>query len=1033
MRLPSLFVKPEPPSQRRETNGAAWRRVLFLSLWAGLVFASAGQPATTTNKPAPVEGLVIRSWGTEAGLPQNTVNAMVQTRDGYLWLATRDGLARFDGVRFTVFGLPEGLQSVDVATLYEDRQGTLWIGTVGGGLARWTDGRVERVTPPNPEMGADTISTLAEDAAGRLWIGTPAGLRLWENGRLVENDALAGFAHLHIRTLFCDRHGTMWIVTVTQGLFEFKDNQATLRPGPPGNERVVAHCLLEDRQGDLWASVGNWKILRLHDGQWRVYDQNDGVPYAYVTSLAEERDGTIWAGSLDDGLYRFNGDRFSPVRREDGLSANDIRSLRVDREDNLWVGTRTGGLNRVSRRKLSHYGVAQGLTNDFARSVAQTSDGTLWVATTGGGLYQGDLRNGFHLLGPNEMVQYYAQAESVLAQPDGSVWWGGGRALLRWKDGGLAGCYTNEPWVRSAWVTALCDDRRGGLWIGNSESALVHFQNGEFTGFPQAVARGPITALAQTTNGWLWIGSPGGGLRRMPPDGAGVQVVARGLLSQSIRTLYLDDQDTLWIGTAGGGLSRWRDGRIVTFTSQQGLGAKTVSQIVEDNYGCLWLGCNRGIVRVRKAELDDLAAGRTAFLHPRAYGVNDGMPAEECSSGFCPAGLKTRSGLVCFSTVKGLVFLDPRQPETNAAPPGVHLEEVFVNGKLQRLRPWTPGNGAYKGATPPARELILPEGSRELELRYTGISFASPEKINFRYRLEGLERDWVEAGTRRTAYYQRIPSGQFVFHVTACNADGLWNDQGAALAITMRPSFWETPWFPLGVGVLLLSAAAATFRVVEQRKFRRRLALLETQHAVERERLRIAQDMHDHIGGMLTQVSQLSDLGESEAKAAPPIQGRFQRIGAQARAAVQALDEIIWATNPKNDNLPRFAEYVSRFADEFFESGPVRCWQDIPANPPGRPLGAEVRHDVFLAFREALNNVLKHAAATQVWVRLLVDTNQACLEVEDNGRGFDPSRPAVGGNGLENMRSRLAECGGRTELTSAPGRGTKIRFLFPLS
>ena len=1022
-------MKLSPTCEQALTGGAIRRRAAGLALWAGLALAVAAQPATT-NPPAPAAGLVIRSWGTEAGLPQNTVNAIVQTRDGYLWLATRDGLARFDGVRFTVFGLPEGLQSVDVATLYEDRHGTLWIGTVGGGLARWVNGRVERVTPPSPETGADTVTTMAEDTAGRLWIGTPAGLSVWENGRPVQNDALAPFAHLHIRTLFCDREGTMWIVTVTQGLFEFKDNRATPRPGPPGDVRVVAYCFLEDRHGDLWASIGNSKMLCLHAGQWRVYDQNDGVPYAYVTSLAEERDGTIWAGSLDDGLYCFRGGRFRPVRREDGLSANDIRSLRVDREDNLWVGTRTGGLNRLSRRKLSHYGAAQGLTNDFTRSVAQTGDGQFWVATTGGGLYQGDLQTGFHPLGPNQIVQFYAQAESVLAADDGSVWWGGGRALLRWQAGGLAGCYTNQPWVRSAWVTALCDDRHGGLWIGNSESALVHFENGGFNSFPQAVARGPITALAQETNGSLWIGSPGGGLRRLPADGGAVQSVGRGLLSESIRTLYLDPQGTLWIGTAGGGLSRWRDGRIVTFTARQGLGAKTVSQIVEDDYGCLWLGCNAGIVRVRKAELDDLAAGKNGFLHPRAYGINDGMPAEECSSGFCPAGLKTKSGLVCFSTVKGLVFLDPGQPETNAAPPGVMLEEVLINGKVQRLGPSPPGGDAFNGATPAEHGLVMPEGSRDLELRYTGLSFSSPEKINFRYRLEGLEKDWVEAGTRRTAYYQRIPAGQFTFHVTACNADGLWNDRGVALAITMRPSFWETPWFPVGVGILLLLAVAGLFRFVDQRRFRRRLALLETQHAVERERLRIAQDMHDHIGGMLTQVSQLSDLGESEAKSAPPIRGRFERIGAQARAAVQSLDEIIWATNPKNDNLPRFAEYVSRFADEFFEGGAVRCWQEIPADLPALVLGAEVRHDVFLAFREALNNVLKHSGATQLWVRLQVDGTHVCLEVEDNGRGFDPARPAPGGNGLENMRVRLAECGGQADLISTPGQGTKIRLVF---
>jgi len=1019
----------EPQIERRAARTTSRQRVWFLVWRAALAFMAAGQTGATTDKVSAGAGLVIRSWGTEAGLPQNTVNAMVQTRDGYLWLATRDGLARFDGVRFTVFGLPEGLQSVDVATLYEDRKGMLWIGTVGGGLGRWSDGRVERITPPSQEVGPDTITALAEDATGRLWVGTPAGLSLWENGRLAQDEALAAFAHLHIRTLFCDRLGTMWIVTVPQGLFEFKDGQVTARLGPPGNERVVAHCFLEDHQGDLWASVGDWKLLRLHAGQWSVYNENEGLPYAYVTSLAEEPDGTIWAGSLDDGLYRFDGRRFRPVRREDGLSANDIRSLLLDRENNLWVGTRTGGLNRVSRRKLAHFGTAEGLTNDFTRSVAQTSDGTLWVATTGGGLYQGDL-SGFRQVGPNDIVQFYVQAESVLAVADGSVWWGGGRALLRWKDGRLADCHTNEPWVRSAWVTALCDDRHGGLWIGNSESALVHFQDGQFVALPQSVARGPVTALALGTNGGLWIGSPGGGLRRLPANGGPVQSVTNGLISQSIRTLYLDPEETLWIGAAGEGLSRWRDGRIVTFTPQQGLGAHTVSQIVEDDFGCLWLGCNGGIVRVRKSELDDLAAGRIAFLHPRVYGINDGMPAEECSSGFSPAGLKTKSGLICFSTVKGLVFLDPRQPEIKAPPPAVLFEEMLINGKPQRSKPVVGGSGAATRLGVRARELIIPEGSRELELRYTGISFTSPEKINFRYRLEGLERDWVEAGTRRTAYYQRIPPGRYVFRVTACNADGRWSEEGVALPVLMRPSFWETPWFLVGLGIVALVSVAIALLLIDQRKFRRRLALLETQHAVERERLRISQDMHDHLGGMLTQVSQLSDLGQGETEANPPVHGRFQRIGAHARAAVQALDEIVWATNPKNDNLPRFAEYVSRFADEFFEGAPVRCAQEIPTDLPDQPLGAEVRHNVFLAFREALNNALKHSGASQVCVRLLVNPVEVCLEVEDNGRGFEPRRAALGGNGLGNMSARLAECGGRAELTSAPGRGAKIRFVF---
>jgi ligand-binding sensor domain-containing protein len=295
--------------------------------------------------PGTAEGLVFRAWGTEAGLPQNTVNAIVQTRDGYLWLGTRDGLARFDGIRFTVFGLRDGLQSVDVQALLEDAAGTLWIGTTGGGLSRMSGGRIETISAAQ-QLADDNVSSLAEDKGRELWIGTRTGLRFLRDGQVVANEKLDGLARTAINSLLCARDGAMWIGTARQGLYEYKDNQLAEAPGPPGNEKILAYCLLEDHAGNLWASVGNGKVLCLQQGNWRVYTEAEGLPFAYVTCLTEDADGTIWAGSLDDGLYRFDSGHFLPVRKEDGLSAGDIRSLRPDNEGNLWVGTRTGGLNR---------------------------------------------------------------------------------------------------------------------------------------------------------------------------------------------------------------------------------------------------------------------------------------------------------------------------------------------------------------------------------------------------------------------------------------------------------------------------------------------------------------------------------------------------------------------------------------------------------------------------------------------------------------------------------------------------------------
>ena len=987
----------------------------------------AGRPLrAATQGPSLAERLVFRSWGTAMGLPQNTVNAIMQTGDGYLWLGTRDGLARFDGVRFTVFGLSDGLRSVEIQTLFVDRTGTLWIGTSGGGLNYWSGGRIENVRLSELSAVADTVNAFAEDAQGRLWIGTTAGLRILEKGEFVQIKALAALERAGIRALQRDQRGAMWIATLSQGLYEFRDGAVAESAGPAPQERIAAYCLLEDHDGNLWASIGNGTLLSRQHGEWKSYTETNGLPFAYITSLMQEADGTIWAGSLDDGLYCFEAGRFSPLRKEQGLSANDVRSLSRDREGNVWVGTRTGGINRLSRRKLVSFGAAQGLTNDYTRSVAETADGTLWVGTIGGGLYRGEAGK-FRPVAP-----YFSSVESVLATSDGSLWWGASRGMFCWKGGNEIGSYTNKPWLSSAAVTALCEDQQGSLWVGTSQGRLGHIEKGEFTEFPIRIARGAITGLAREKDGSLWVGSTAGGLKRIRLGSDSVFSLTN-LPSQAIRTLYLDDEDALWIGTAGGGLNCWRKDRLSTFTSRQGLGADSIVQIVEDDDRNLWLGCNRGILRVRKADLNDLSAGKLAFIHPRTFGINDGMPVEECSSGYFPAGLKTKAGLICISTVKGLVFLDPRRQESYNQPPAVLLEEVLVNGLV--CAPQADSVGGKKASdpvtAPPVRRFTIPPGGREVELHYTGISFGSPEKLRFRYRLKPLDQDWVEADERRTAYYHNLTPGQYSFSVLAGNADGVWSEAGPSLAITLRPYFWESSWF-LAASVLAgLGLLAGTVRLAERRRYKRRLELIKSQHAVERERLRISKDMHDDIGSILTQVTQLSELGQSggEGQAAK----RFERIGAQARAAVQSLDEIVWATNPKNDNLPRFAEYVCRVADEFFESSTVRCWQEVPTNLPNAPLRSDLRHNVFLAIKEAFNNVLKHSGAREVWLRMVLENDFVCISVEDDGCGFAPDQPPSAGNGLENMKTRLAECGGRVELRSAPAQGVKIRFFFPLS
>jgi ligand-binding sensor domain-containing protein/signal transduction histidine kinase len=1000
---------------------------------APLLLVVSASRAATEELPEPVQAPIIRSWGTEAGLPQNTVNAITQTRDGYLWLGTDDGLARFDGVRFKVFGFKNGLPSVSITSLLEDQQGTLWIGTAGAGLCCLKQGRIEIIPGADDRPGSDTITCLQKDSTGRLWVGSRGGLRLYSNGKLALDPAVGNLRRAGISCLLRSRDGTtMWIATSASGLFAYQNGKLESCAGPAEHEKIPGEALFEDHQGRLWVGIGNGMVLCRENGQWRIFSESDGLPFAFITSMAETADGTVWAGSLDAGLYRFDGIRFNLVSRKDGLSADDIRSLDCDREGNLWIGTRTGGLDRLSRRKLIVVSNAQGLTNDFTHSVAQTPDGALWVGTTGGSLYRGK-PSGFEPFRPEDRVYFYATVLSVLTAPDGSLWWGAGNGLLHWQNDRLADCITNEPWVQNVFVSALQNDQRGGMWIGTSAGHLVHLQNGHFTEFPQHFTRATITSLAVETNGALWVGTMVSGLKFIPAGGATALSITNGLPARSsICALYLDQDDTLWIGTAGGGLCCRRNGRITCFPPGQILPPQTVLQIVEDDHHFLWLGCRHGIFRVSKADLLERADGKASFIHSLSFGVNDGMLTEECSGGYCPAGLKTKSGLICISTVRGLVFLNPDEMHDKRPPPKVLLEEALVSGVEQRIENDDASGGGPQSGEPSEPRLVLAPGKRDIELHYTAIGFSAPEKIGFRYKLAPLDKDWTEAGSRRIFSYPRLPPGKFTFHVQACNADGVWSGQDTALAIAALPFFWEAHWFRTLISLVLLSLFAGILWLALRRRYRFRLARLQALNAIERERLRISKDMHDQVGSVLTQVSQLTDIGLTETDDVTMVKKRFERIGNSARLAVQSLDEIVWATDPRNDNLASFAEYISRFSDEFFEYTNIRCWQEMPTTLPATPLTADIRHNVFLAAREALNNALKHSKCAEVWLKMKIDHGEVTLRIEDNGSGFAPLRMAPGGNGMGNIRARLAECGGRVELDSAPGTGTRVSFIFPV-
>lgn len=994
------------------------------------------EPGSLARSPMP---FAIRSWQREQGLPHNSVYALAQTRDGYLWAGGDDGLTRFDGVRFISLGLREGLLSGRVRVLFEDSEGVLWIGTLGGGLARREGDRVTTLTTKDG-LPSDTITALAEDSEQRLWVGTENGLTRLQGGRVAPPAMPTELRDKLIATLCRDRHGVIWVGATGAGLFQCQAGRFQ-RVQEPTIDSLLQdpHSVFEDRMGRVWVGAGDDFVLCHEEDQWRRYRLPRHVARPYVTALVEQPDGSVWAGSLSEGLFQFKEGRINPVNASSGLSDNFVEALLVDREGNLWVGTHAG-LNRLRRKDLATYSQNEGLAYGAVHGLVEVSPGVVWAAKPGDGLYRFDGRR-FSRMADIELFDRPAELASLLRTHDGACWAGGTRGLLRFHTVGDTATTTGQSALSGSHVLALAEHAAGDLWAGTREGELWRLRENVWTRCAALTPPHPIPALASDGTDSLWIGTDGGGLRRYEAQGTGISEPHTGLLSPWIRTLYMDKENTLWIGTAGGGLGRWRGGRIANYTTREGLPDNTVSQILEDERGRLWLGSDRGIASVNKRDLEEISAGRLSRVSPQLYGRTEGMLSEECTGGFSPAGLKSSSGELWFSTLKGVVVLDPRPSRTPPAPPPVVLEEVLVDGVVVdrpagvgSATPFRSGSMPAQTDVPATSDLTIPPGTHRLEIHYTGLSFSAPERLRFRYQLVGLDSDWVEAGSQRTAFYGYVPPGEYSFRVTSCNGEGPWNQEAATLRLTVHPHWWQKAWFLGLAAASLLACVGSGVRLFEKRRLSHRLARLEQERSLERERARIAQDLHDDLGSSLTRISLLCDQIKAEPGSSAQVGTHANRISSSAAQTVRALEEIVWALRPGSDSLQSLVEYIAHFANELFEGDKARCRLDLPHDLPTRPLPPEMRHNVFLIVKEALTNALKHAEACEVRVQMKVSGTTLEVIVQDNGQGFDPAKPLgpAGHNGLGNMRRRAEAMGAELRINSAPGQGTRIKLTVEL-
>ena len=997
------------PSLVTELN--RWR------LWAGLIWL----PVAFSLSASTNAVWFTRVWNTDEGLPNESINFVIQGRDNYLWVVPPVGLARFDGIRFSRFPIEDFTGSIDdhIYSALCDQQGVLWLSTYQGTvLGVKPDFSVVKI--PQGSLPTGKLPTLAEDQAGALWMAYTSGIfRYWE-GQLTRFGTNEGMPAGQFLALTSDGAGDLWLA---------KGNQICLFQNgrfQPVTDAPELQCVAPARANAIWlTAAGHLWNCDTH-GAMRDCGAVESTP-AGTSTLLEDHTGAVWIGTKGRGLIHYNQSRFEKI----GSSYPSILDITEDREGNLWVATAGGGLDRISLSGVRTEVFQKNDTLDQIQSLCEDAHGEMWGATYDGALVS---RVNGQWTPVFSGAPFTGTATCVAADRCGAVWIGT-------RNGGLLHVAQDKltPWTSNAIpgnISALLPTANGDLWIVASQT-LYCLRDGQLQEIelPRPVER--FSAIAEDAAGTIWLAAMDT-LWRF--DGTNlVDVTPRLPISgRRVCCLYGMPDGSLLIGGGGLGLLRFKDGRVSQIGIEQGLFDDFISQIVADGRGWLWFGSDHGIFKIRQRELEQAMEDHNFHLHPIVYGRNEGLSSLAAlfstSTGSLfvfPRALCTRDDRVWLLLHTGLVVADPELLPDNYPPPPLVLTRVAVDGhtiaSYGNVAP-TQTIANLKTLSAPLR---LPPGHRHLDFDFTAFHFSAPEDIHFHYQLAGFDSGWIDAGSQRSADYSRLTAGDYQFRVAARDGDGPWSEVPTELAFTVAPFFWQTWWFRLGVLGLFTAAVIGIVRYLSFRRLHRRLRTAEQQAAIERERGRIARDIHDDLGNRLTEIQLLTGLAQRHRTVPEKSIAHVQEIATTARQATDALDEIVWAINPHNDTLPHLIGYLGQFALEFLRTANIRCRVSLPERPPVKAVSAEVRHNLFLAIKESLNNIVRHARATEVFLLILATDESISVVIEDNGCGFNGESQGNGANGLANMRQRMAEIAGEFQIKSSPGTGTCVSFRGP--
>jgi signal transduction histidine kinase/streptogramin lyase len=761
--------------------------------------------------------------------------------------------------------------------------------------------------------------------------------------------------------------------------------------------------------GGMWTVSDNHLLRCRDDGSKESvaempWLEHDGI----INLLFSDREGGLWLGTRSKGLFLFRNGKFVKVP----TSHSSILSMCEDAEGNLWVGTEGGGLNRLRSSAFSLRTTRNGLHHDSVVSLCQDSEGRIWLAG----------RDGSPVRAVNSSNQFFEVPQGwngggvmvIHPRSAGGIWLGTLGDLLSKRP---EEWYSFHPELLCERSTALEEDSVGDLWISTINKGLVvrRASDGHFDWIPTTDGLIEPRALAMDSRGRMWVGTEQGRLLYQEKDRFVSVPLPGAEAGQTIRFIVRDETGSLWIGARGGGLYRWKNGQVSRLEPDSGFPGRDLQCLLIDSAGDFWFGCGNGLFSVDRSSLNAAMEGGHSPLRAIAYGRNEGLPIVDFSFGFRNATARTADGHLWFATYCGALEISPRKLQKAVSPPPVFIEDLHYGPKL----------------VPTSGKISLPPHAGPLQIHYTLPRLSSPEQIHFRYRLHGLSEDWIAADGQRSVVFPQLGPGRYRFEVSAAEGSGAWLPP-AVLAFSVKAAWWESDWFRGGCALAGAVGIGALVLYFVKRRMRVRMRRLEQEHALDRERSRIARDMHDELGARLTRITLMSDLAAIEPHSPESAADRFSSIAKETRSISGTLDEIVWTVNPRNDTLERLVGYLGEFVNEYLAAAGLGCNLKMTSQMPEWVVASDTRHHILLVVKETLNNIVKHARAANVAVAVSLENGELRVGIEDDGCGFDPKAVAPTSNGLANMRQRVAAVGGTVAIWSELGKGTKTTFGFPL-